>query len=236
MKWITSVWIAGVMSLQVSVGHAADINLFDWAVNIDGSVSYLGTLGGTVTPDPLPAGVDASGFNSASGLGALTTSITGTGSHFMGIFFDHEIDEPTNTYFNENGSVSGTAATGQSWEIDEPGFTFGDIYTNFDNSALDGSNNVPAGLEDDVSVALGWDFSLGLDEIAIIDMLVSLTQPVSGFYLAHSDPDSQKSIYFSSTLRVVTQGVPAPATLWLCAMGLLAWTIKKKHTSQIMRC
>ncbi len=209
---------------------AASIALFDYGFNIDGTVSERMFSGDPLDPfDPIPAQVDIGGFNESTGLGAITATITGVGAHTFDVFFDHEIDEPINTYFNENGSASGAAAAGQSWEIDEPGYIFGDIFTNFLGSTLDNGNGVPSGLEDDVSMAMGWDFNLGVDETAIISLFLSEIAPTSGFYLVHSDPDSSASIFLSSTLRII--GVPEPSLIWLLVTGLLGFSIRHKARS-----
>ncbi len=198
--------------LSGPVDASPSLSLFDWAVNIDGSMWEYSA------GDSMPG--DTSGFDSGTGLGTIKLTVSGVGDHFVGLFVDHEIDEEINTFFNENGDAVGSPATGQSWEIDEPGYVFGDIYDNFLGSALDGSNGVPAGSEDDVSMAMAWDFLLVADETASIGFLLSDTAPTGGFYLVHHDPDSPASIYFSSTLRIGGDGViPAPGALMLGAIG-----------------
>jgi len=191
----------------------AYIVLNDWAFNIDGAPSEYSW------GDPFPA----TGSLDGSGLGTITVTVDGPGTHYVGLFVDHEIDEATNTYFNENGATSGTPAVGppsQSWEIDEPGYVFGDIYDNVLDGTLDNSNAVPAGSEDDVSMALAWDFVIpdlgfGGDEYADVVFTLSATAPDSGFYLEHNDPDSDESVYFSSTLAIV----PVPGALLLAGIG-----------------
>src|SRR5688572_28622601 len=118
-----------------SLTCSAEVNLFEFALNVDGTVSNP-TQG-----DPTPAAVDLSGFDGSTGLGSITFSLTGAGSHYFGAFLDHEIDEPINTFFNELGAVSGAPQAGQSWEIDEPGFGAipGDIFDNFLGGTLDNS-------------------------------------------------------------------------------------------------
>jgi hypothetical protein len=128
----------------------------------------------------------------------------------VGFFLDLEIDEPVNTFFNEFGGPEGVPGAGQSWEIDEPGFVFGDIFNNFtasdeNGSALEGSTAVPVATPDDVSMALAWNFSLGTAESAEIAFLISATPP-GGFYLSQTDPDSDYSLYFSSALRISPTG------------------------------
>jgi hypothetical protein len=191
----------------------ADISLFDWAGNIDGIISS-------------PPGMDLSAFDDITGLGIITVTVSGAGSHYVGLFVDHEIDEAINTFYNENGDVVGSPATGQSWEIDEPGYVFGDIYGNFLGSALDGSNGVPAGSEDDVSMALGWDFDLA-DLPALITFNLSDTAPPGGFYLQQYDPDSDASVYFSSSLTVVP--VPGAVLMGSIGIGFAGWLSKRRE-------
>jgi hypothetical protein len=204
------------LSMSAAVASATTIDLFEYALNINGTVSDP-TLG-----DPIPAGVDVSGFNDSTGLGTMTITVGGAGAHNVDVFVDHEIDEAGNTYFNESGAESGAPVAGrQSWEIDEPGFVFGNIYDNLLAGILDNTNAVPAGLEDDVSMALGWDFTLAAGETAAMWFVLSDSVP-SGFYLSHTDSDSNATIYFSSRLDI--QGgpavVPEPGTLVLLGTGL----------------
>jgi len=197
--------------------RAVTIGLFDWAVNVDGLFAH--PPGG----DPIPAGVNTAGFNTTTGLGSISVAVSGAGGHFIGLFVDHDIDEASNTFFNEFGSVTGAPVAGESWEIDEPGFVFGDIYTNLQSNSLDNTNGVPAGSEDDVSMALGWDYTLAAGETSAITFLISENLPSSGFYLTQTDPDSAASIYFSSTLTIRGTGgavIPEPGTLALYGMGL----------------
>jgi hypothetical protein len=188
--------------------------LFDWAYYIDGT-TYEYTLG-----DSMPV----VGSLNANGLGTLTWETNMAGPHTFIAFFDHQFDPATNTYYNEFGSAMGIPATGQSWEIDEPGWSFGDIYSNTQNGSLDRTNAVPAGAPDDVSWALGWDFALSNGDTVVISLLLSDILPTSGFYLSHTDPESQETIYFSSSLSVSVpaEPVPEPATVLLMTVGLLA--------------
>ena len=126
-------------------------------------------------------------------------------------------------------TASGTAAAGQSWEIDEPGYSFGDIFSNLLGSTLDNGNGVPAGSEDDVSMAMGWDFSLLDGETAVIQFLISNSAPVSGFYLTQTDPDSGASIYFSSSLNVGGTVIPEPSQFLpgIGLLGLLYYRIRR---------
>jgi hypothetical protein len=197
-----------LVCLAPSTASAAEISLFDWALNIDGNVEWA---------PPIPAG-----FDGGTGIGTWTITLgPNAGDHNVIAFFDHEIVEEANSFFNEYGSANGTLATGQSWEIDEPGYIFGDIDDNFIAGALDNTNGVPADLKDDVSMAMGWDFMLGANEIAKIQFHLVESIPAADFYLEHVDPDSLASIYFWSELEIQEGGViPEPSTIILVFSGL----------------
>ena len=197
-----------------SATSQAGVQLADYRLNVDGVTSYTA------------AGVNLAGFSTTTGLGTITATFTSPGAHYFGLFVDHEIDETINGFINEIGSVTGAPASGQSWEIDEPGFVLGNIFANFGASSLDNTNN--STLPDDVSMALAWNFTLLADEQATITMLVSQTAPLSGFYLTHTDPNSNSSIYFSSGLSIVPTGggvVPEPSS-WLIILGLVGVSMK----------
>ena len=200
--------------LLASPAPAATIDLFDYGFNVNGTV-YSNSVA-------IP-GFDASGFDTATGLGTFTLTHNATSAEvfYFVAFLDLEIDEALNTFFNEYGSTANAPAAGESWEIDEPGYVFGNIYGNFVAGALDNANAVPAATPDDVSMALGWYLILNAGDIATLTFSTSTTAPGSGFYLVHTDPDSVANVYFSSTETVVPTGVPEPGTLTLFGLGLL---------------
>lgn len=231
-----SVWVAclfadvasaGVVSIQQYSGFLYSGSLRSTSLEYTG-INY--------NEDELsPAGVTAS-FTSnldAENLGSVTWSFANnTGSlladAWFFVFLDAEIDQATNTFFNESGALASVNGAGagdiyaDSWEIDEPGYLFGDIYDHLLAGYLDNSNGVPAGAEDDVSLALG--FNLGdLEEGAIVtaEMIFSRLN-IGG--LTHADDDSAESLFFNGT--AVVQGtapvqVPEPGIFIILLTGLL---------------
>jgi hypothetical protein len=175
---------------------ASPIVLNDWAFNIDDDL-YEYFAGDTM---PGSAQLDA------SGLGQFDLEFASNGSHSVSAFFDFEFGRSANTYFNEYGQAVGTPAPGQSWEIDEPGFIFGDIYDNLVFNSLGNDNAAPQGSEEDVSFALGWDFNLAAGETAYLSFFTALTAPVDAFYLSQTDPEmgpsfNQEQSQFQSPLQ-----------------------------------
>jgi hypothetical protein len=207
---ITPSLVGLLLLLGIANTANAAIALFDYGFNVDGTISY------PFFGDPIQAAVDVSGFNDITGLGTIEVTITGAGNHNFGAIFDHEIDEGTNTFFNELGAVHGAAAANQGWEIDEPFLSF--IYSDFETDSLlvySGNNSLSP---DDVSMAMSWEFMLAQGEQALITMALGTTLP-GGFSLEHLDPDSNKSIFLSSTLGI--SAIPIPAALWLFGSGLI---------------
>lgn len=202
--------------LVATQGLATSVSLFEWAFQVNGT--HYDSLGSP--PSALPAAFDTSQFDFTTGLGTifLTLDPGAAGDYTVSAFFDHNIDVAQNTFFNEFGRVYGTPKVGQSWEIDEPGYTFGDIYSHVLDGTLDNTNGVPEGGNDDVSLALGWTFHLLQGESRRFRFTLGATRP-TGFALAHTDPDSQVTLYYSSESEVAP--VPEPASLLLIGSGAL---------------
>lgn len=217
----SGLWLASAAAVVAfPLRSHAEVALFDYAFIRDSIVE--------VAPTPLPVG---SLFDTSTGLGHVQMTFAGEGPHSALLFVDHEFSEADNTFFNELGSVSGAPVpVGLSWEIDEPGFSFGDIYDNFLAESLD--NSIGTSSPEDVSMALGWNFILAAGETATVHFLLGSTPP-SGFYLRHSDPDSGEAIYFSTSLSVTPPVGPVPegrtVVAGLVSLGLMLTTFRRQR-------
>ena len=202
-----------------SAALGAPYHLFDYGYNLEGKL--------TLSPASAPQSVSDSAFDYETGLGSIYISASGTGPHYIGMFVDHEIDASLNSFFNEYGEPVDSPLALQSWEIDEPGYTFGNLLANFQKSRLDNSTGVTSGNPDDVAMAMAWNLSLDAGQTALIRFDLSDEVPTAGFYLRHFDPDSNRSVYLSSSYRIYDGSTAVPesaSTLGLClaAMGLMS--------------
>jgi len=152
-------------------------------------------------------------------------------------YLDAEIDEPSNTYFNEYGGTVGTLGSGSgdgdpdNWEIDDP---YGNILAyNLYDGLLDNTNGVPFTDPNDVAMALGFYLgTLNPLDVATITMLISTSTDglltggsyLGSYALRHFDNTStDKSITFSGQSSVVSPGpapVPEPGTMLLMGTGI----------------
>lgn len=168
----------------------------------------------------------------ASGYGALQWSfVNNTGKTLVNTwlfgYLDAEIDSDINSSYNESGRLVNIGGQGggdtapDTWEIDEPGFIFGDIYNNLFIGSLDNTNAIPAGSENDLALALG--FYLG-DLFAGDSWLMTLNiSPFDIGGLAHFDAHSGIEFFFNGTAEVKRAvSVTEPSIAVLMLGGLLS--------------
>jgi len=188
----------GPVSLeQTPIGFYSRDDFVGSGVDVTFSSGLDPTSGGTVTWDFV---------NRAAG--SLTDAR-------LFVFLDAEIDEGANSFFNESGrleAVNGNGAADRlpdSWEIDEPGFLFGDIFDNLRAGALDNSNAVPVGFEDDVSLALGWELGSLAEGDSWTASITLSQQNIGG--LSQWDADSGTGFYLNGAVERDT-AAPVPAS------------------------
>ena len=207
---------------------------------LDAFVSVGGGPANQLSVDGVPAGL---ALSFSASLSADATDLTLTyalrnvsGGDLFDVsvisFVDAEIDEVFNSFFNEFAATDGFLASGQNFEVDEPGFSFGDIFDNALAGALDGTNAVDETAPEDVSMALQLSIAqLGLDETFVVRVMLSEDGDRLGtFAIAHgdSDPQSTTVITYSAAPDVrgaPTSPIPEPnGALALLAAGVvLAW-------------
>jgi hypothetical protein len=236
MRYLFGITLLGVL-LACTPVYGATIGLYDWAFNLNGTVYSWTGSGDLPYTAPhagyLPGSFNTSSFDFPTGLGTIAIDYNpGAGSYFFVVFMDHEIDNSINGPYNEfvydpalNGTL-GLLVPGQKWEADEPGWVFGDIYTNATGSGnnLDNLDAVPPAFPDNASMALGWNFTIPSGKMAVINIVGSETAPGSGFYLRQQDADTG-NVYLSGSIEfqdLGPQAVPEPTTWVMLGSGLLA--------------
>ena len=246
--------LLSILSLIFTVNVYADvISLDSWGLNINENIIS--------SVNDLPGNVIFSDDFFTTGTGTVSISFASDipTDYSVAMFFDHEIIQEDNTFFNEYGAKVGTSSDSRlSYEIDEPGYGIyedgyeptgdfdvdvehlvymGDIYDNFSNFTVYGLDNqlyydwytdtylsdFEDPISDDVSIAMGWNFSLNGNETAVLEYTVSTIAPTSGFYLAQLDHNSPETgIYLQSRLNITPVGVPEPNVLSLFGMGVIS--------------
>jgi hypothetical protein len=236
-------WKASTAVIYALLLHVAT-PIFGGPIEFVEQRAFIHDSGGLLTEfdrssNAYAAQLDAQGFGSFSWTHTNRTLSSQTGLTFL-VFVDADIDRELNTFFNEYGALVSLsrppgapagAITASGWEIDEPGFVFGDIYSHLLAGELDNTNAIPAGVPDDVSLALAFTIgNLAPNAGITATFLISRTN-VDG--LLHADPDSQLSFYFNGYITESSLAdpddpiVPEPGTFLLLIGGLAALYLRR---------
>ncbi len=87
-------------------------------------------------------------------------------------------------------------------------------------------------------MALGWNFLITPGQSATVAFSIGNMAPVNGFYLQHTDPTSDASIFFSSSLVIVPGPGPVPdhaAMLPLVGIALLVLASLRARSDERFR-
>ncbi|MSM38631.1 MAG: PEP-CTERM sorting domain-containing protein [Geobacter sp.] len=173
----------------------------------------------------------ADGIDSGTGLGTRSFTFTQAGSYNVRAFFDLDLSLYTTGFSNEYGQLfnGSSIKSGQSWEVDEPGYWIGDLYSNFNGAGFDntlGTGGVTTDqFPDDVAVGLGWQFTLAEGEMASLYFTASDMAPTADLlYLAQLEAwGLNDPVYFYTDLVIEPAGpapIPEPSTFVLLGSAL----------------
>ena len=210
MSFARSVSIAALVLGLVTCLPAATIQY----VSIEGCLHWGGSSSPREVLDSSSpefiSNLDADGlgtfqFDWTNDTGTLLSGLT------FSLFIDPDIGRDTNGFFNEYGEFISLslpalapvdAISFGEWEIDEPGYVFGDIYDNVWLGALDNSNAVPSsGPANDVSHALLFE---------IPQLLPGQVLSVTGT-LSRTDAAGWHSMIPIRARRCTSTDTPSPA-------------------------
>lgn len=240
---------AGFFLLFFSVSQQAQgaWSLAEMYCNVNGSVETKVELGPTPGAGCV-SGWNFGGYNTNTGLGTITYTTTNVGNNNALLFFnlDYLDDVLGSNAYDETGGITGTAAAGQLFEIDDSEVPplhvgSGDIYTNFINGTPDGlafkNGLLDSDNPTDVAALMGWNFNLAAGDTATITWTVATTNP-GGFYLSQFDSDDDQTVFYNSSLSIQNGGqVPepyqiVPLTLLSAWLGIKVWKRRREGAGQ----
>jgi len=217
-----------IVGLSCAQRASADLTtLQDVIFNVNGTVTQSSfAVGGLAT----------GGFDEATGVGTLTLTYNpGPGTYFVDVWFDHDLSLP---FYNEFGAVSGAPVAGQSYQIDNPDTNVdanrtGNIQANTAANTLDNTNHISgntsnfntfcgansggavnAACNNDVSMGMGYAFTLAAGQQETITWTLSHTAPASGFFLEQIHPQDaagpESDLFFQGSAVSGPAGGPPP--------------------------
>lgn len=149
--------------------HALDAYLFLPGRDLNGErPGGAAKLSRDPLPDGLSVAVNPTWLAAGESLQIEYTIANSGQAPFAGLrffsFFDGELDQEANTFFDEFAGVEGTPGSGpadiapDSWMVAEPGYVSpGTLHQGLNNGALANTNALPMGEENDVAMALGFE-------------------------------------------------------------------------------
>jgi hypothetical protein len=267
---LTTLTILAMMLLALSIPASADVALADWCVNLNGDLSVCNggpasgfpPLSGVPTPQVVSS-VNLGGFDTtleSVGPNSLPGSITvtiGTGLQYAAVWMDYDVDYffPLGS-FEDAGSTSGTPASTQSWELNDPNLYLASsnptgfvLFDDFGNGSLPSTNSVDAATcaaNSPAACDVAWALaeSLNVDSSlysgGTVTFTVSTRAPASGFYLQQTNQGNGVGgggdiIYLSDTVNLtpVSSGptVPEPSSVVLFGTLLAGVLFLRKRSS-----
>lgn len=204
------------------------------------SLDYLMNVNGTTycSPVTVVSGCSSTGgfaavpglvstFNNSTGQGTLilTYKPGAAGTYNVTTWIFDQVSTPG---YNEYGAVNGSAAAGQSWQIDIPDYDSdsnhtGTIIANSMAGKLDDTNHMPGNSDDyllecttgsncndDTSLAMGFKFTLTAAQTEIITLTIGTSNP-GGFNLEQIHPvdannTSASDLFLSGSAALCTTG------------------------------
>ena len=233
------------------IGSGGVVHELDAFLTING-VDLNGGQVGTSAPlssQPPPPGL-AYSFSSALSNGTdlvltylfVNQSSGGFTNVRFAVLLDVDIDQETNTFFNEYGRVLGNPGTNASdadpdmWQIGEPGFAGGTLFSNLFKGTLSNSNSIPPTAPNDVALSLGFYLgTLQPGQSNQIRILISEAgNQLGNFALQQldTDPHSTTVITFSGQAQTNELNAVFGDSSGLASLGL-TWRFKPSTGSLI---
>jgi RHS repeat-associated protein len=218
--------------------QAAVINLADQQAFVHDGTGLIESL--DVSSPEYFSTLDGDGFGELGWEYVNTGRETIAGLAFT-VFLDADLDPDDSVWFFEYAAFYGAipaagapvgAVAFSTWEVDEPGFIFGDILLNASNAlgaSLDNTNAVASDLPDDVSIA--FTFVLGdLAPNETARATIQILRAASDAAIGHFDTETGAEAYYNGFATVTRDTgepapIPEPSTVVLLGVALVALAV-----------